>query len=190
MERHKQNDSGVLPYEEKEDELLMVQYAAGDENAFQVLYGRYRAKAYGYLSRRIGDLGMVDELFQKVFLKLHRSRERYEPKYPFSTWFFTICRNTVIDEFRRHARTPLKVLIEEDHLVSNPSHEERAPSEPVPAVVLSALPDRQREAVRLRYEEELDFDEIATKLNTTSENVRQLVSRGIRKLKRHFGKEK
>src|SRR3989338_5977637 len=75
MGRHNSQASGVLPYEEREDELLMVQYANGDEIAFQELYRRYRARAYGYLSRRVRNSGVADELFQKVFLKLHRSRE-------------------------------------------------------------------------------------------------------------------
>jgi len=183
MNSHNTHGASVLPYEERTDEALMVQYAAGDERAFAELYGRYRSRAYGYLCRRIKNPRAVDELFQQVFLKLHRSREVYRSEHLFSTWFFTICRNVVIDEFRRIKRAPLNVELEEEHLEGRSATEQVRAIEGLPAGILSALPERQREAVRLKFEEDLDFGEIATKLNTTSENVRQLVSRGIRKLK-------
>jgi len=186
MDRHNSQVPSVLPYDERKDEQLMVQYAAGDERAFEELYRRYRGRAYGYLSSRVRNPRVADELFQKVFLKLHRSRERYEPQHLFSTWFFTVCRNVVIDELRRLGRTPGETPIEEEHLISeSPSMD--SSSRPIPAAVLSQLPEKQGEAVRLRYEEELGFEEIATKLNTTSENVRQLVSRGVRRLRTLFG---
>ena len=169
--------------------MLMVQYAAGDDKAFAELYGRYRSRTYGYLSKRINDPRAVDELFQQIFLKLHRSREIYRPEYLFSTWFFTICRNVMIDELRRKKRAPLNVELKEEHLKDHSAPEQGIPAESLPSAILSALPERQREAVRLKFEDDLDFNEIAAKLNTTSENVRQLVSRGLRKLKGALGKK-
>jgi RNA polymerase sigma factor (sigma-70 family) len=94
----------------------MLQYAAGNERAFAELYERYRSRAYGYLSRRIKSPGGMDELFQQIFFKLYRSLEMHRSDHLFSTWFFTICRNVVIDEFRRIKRTPLNVELEEEHL--------------------------------------------------------------------------
>lgn len=166
----------------------MAQYAAGDEAAFRELYGRYRARAYGYLSKRVSDPRLVDELFQQVFLKLHHSRAHYDGKRIFSAWFFTICRSTVIDELRRRGRTLPTTTMEEEPAA--PQSESKEDSEPIPTGVLLALPERQREAVRLRYEEELAFDQIASRLNTTADNVRQLVSRGVKRLRKLLGKNR
>ena len=170
--------------------MLMVQYAAGDEKAFTELYGRYRSRAFGYLSKRINDPRTVDELFQQVFFKLHRSREIYQSDQIFSTWFFTICRNVAIDELRRKQRAPLNVELEEEHLEDRSAPDKATQTQDLPRAILALLPERQRKAVRMKFEEDLDFGEIATKLNTTSENVRQLVSRGLRKLKTRLGKGK
>lgn len=166
----------------------MAQYAAGDEAAFHELYGRYRARAFGYLSKRVSDPRLVDELFQQVFLKLHRSRAQYDGKRLFSAWFFTICRSTVIDELRRHGRSLPTTTMEEEPAAPQEDANENA--EPIPAGILLALPERQREAVRLRYEEELAFDQIASRLNTTADNVRQLVSRGVKRLRELLGKDR
>lgn len=52
-----------------------------------------------------------------------------------------------------------------------------------------SLDERQRIAVELRYGQDLSFDEIAEKLQTTSSNVRQLISRAIKKIRRDKTKE-
>lgn len=53
---------------------------------------------------------------------------------------------------------------------------------------LSALPGRQRIAVKLRYTDDLSFEEIAKRLDTTPGNARQIVSRALRSLKSLLGK--
>jgi RNA polymerase sigma-70 factor (ECF subfamily) len=54
---------------------------------------------------------------------------------------------------------------------------------------LHALPAAQRQALEMRYLQELSFDEIATRLDTSSENSRQLVSRAVKKLRKVLGSE-
>ncbi|MND02121.1 RNA polymerase sigma factor [compost metagenome] len=48
---------------------------------------------------------------------------------------------------------------------------------------LSGLPADQRQAIEMRVIDELSYEEIATKLNRTQESVRQMVSRGLKKLR-------
>jgi DNA-directed RNA polymerase specialized sigma subunit len=52
-----------------------------------------------------------------------------------------------------------------------------------PALSLEVLPQFQKEAIELRYQKDLSFSEIAKHLETSPSNVRQLISRGIKKLK-------
>lgn len=178
MSRHNPTATGVLPYEKREDEVLMAQYAAGDEGAFREIYGRYRARAYGFISKRVSQPSVVDELFQLTFLKLHHSRARYEPGRRFSAWFFTICRNVVVDHYRARGRSlEMATLNEETATATNESTGE------VPGELLKSLPPKQREAIRLRYREELEFAQIARELGTSQSNVRQLISRGVRKIR-------
>ena len=85
----------------------------------------------------------------------------------------------MIDHLRARAR------IKEDSdmaTIETAAADEILPSSPFPEVTVLAS-DRQ-EAIRLRYGEDLSFDEIAKRLSTSSENARQLVSRAIRQLKR------
>jgi DNA-directed RNA polymerase specialized sigma24 family protein len=67
---------------------------------------------------------------------------------------------------------------------------------PEPALVpetagldLSGLPEAQRNAIELRYEQDFSFEEIAARLETSSGNARQLVSRALRALREMYEKK-
>jgi RNA polymerase sigma-70 factor (ECF subfamily) len=163
------------------DEELMVAYQAGHEEAFQVLYARHSANVYGFLSSKLHDRVLADDAFQATFLKLHQSRAKYDPALPFAPWMFTVCRSAMLDTLRARKRnTRLEDL--------NPVAVENAvavtPAAATPLPDLKALPEIQRQAVELRYVHDLSFDDIAARLETTSANSRQLVSRAVKKLRK------
>jgi len=73
----------------------------GDPEAFAALVAEYRRPVYSYLLR----CGVVaedrDDLFQVVFLKIHRSAAQYRPDRPAHPWIFTIVANEVRTYWRR-----------------------------------------------------------------------------------------
>lgn len=162
------------------DEELMERYQNGDSQAFDILYGRYSGKVYGYLRRRLGVQETTDDAYQVVFMKLHRSRSLYDPSLPFAPWIFMIARNVIIDVLRAAKRS-----LEDS---SSVAIERAAAPEPIatPEIRLDGLPPTQREAVELRYLQEMPFEKIATKLGITETTARQWVSRGIRKLRKSW----
>jgi len=160
------------------DETLMERYKRGDSGAFEALYERYKDRIYGYLSARITEPSKVNDVFQNTFLKLHKSRSRYKSSFPFKAWIFIICRTVLIDWFRKQGRTP-EIPVEE--VPTTPPQTTTEPETPD----LASLPARQKEAVELRYYEELSFEEIAQRLETSPLNVRQIISRAIRRLRNH-----
>lgn len=160
----------------------MVLYLAGNEGAFDELFTRYRKRVYGFISKKIHDPKTVEDLFQTTFLKLHRSREHYEPGRLFSAWLFTICRNVIFDHLRKEKRAKQHrdQASEETPLIEF-STEKPDPQEK--DEVLSLVSEKQRELLKLRYEEELAFEQIAVRMNTTAGNIRQMISRTVRSLK-------
>ncbi|MCB0405757.1 MAG: sigma-70 family RNA polymerase sigma factor [Bdellovibrionales bacterium] len=183
MAENKRADSGKMAEEEQTDEALMVAYQAGDATAFEVLYRRYANHVYNYLRKRIPEPQAAEEVYQSVFLKLHRSRTRYDPKFRFAPWLFTICRHLVIDAARTKQiyRQP-SVPLEEIPLAA-PASPERA------ELPLADLTPDQREVLELRYDQELEFKEIAAHLNLSEAAVRKRVSRAIKNLRALVGKK-
>lgn len=80
---------------------LLVRHRQGDGAAFGELVRLYRAAVYGYLVRCGVPEGERDDLFQDVFLRVHRSATRYEPSRPLHPWIFTIVANVVRNHWRR-----------------------------------------------------------------------------------------
>lgn len=161
------------------DEELMTAYQGGREEAFMLLYQRHSGKVYAFLLSRLRDRGMADDAFQAAFLKLHRSRGKYDSRYPFAAWLFMISKTAMLSALRTQKRTRENEVVDEGALLNAASVESEAVSLPD----LGGLSMNQRQVLELRYSEELSFEEIATRLNTTPENIRQILSRATRKLK-------
>lgn len=164
--------------EEESDEDLMRAYQRGDDKAFEVLYRRHSPKVYGYLHSRLRDRALADDLFQCAFLKLHKARAHYDPSLPFVPWLFTVCRSAMVDGLRARGRRR-----EDLDPVAIANAEARSPTAAPDLPDLSTLSAEQRKAVELRYAEDLPFEEIARRLETSSANARQLVSRAVRRLR-------
>ena len=93
--------SDVTPSDvEPTDAELLVRHRDGDGEAFATLVTRYRAPVYSYLVRMGIDAATRDDLFQEIFLRLHRGAGRFAPERPFQPWLFTIVANAA----RNHAR--------------------------------------------------------------------------------------
>lgn len=165
----------------------MLAYQEGDSRAFDELYDRTADKLYGYLERRLTSPEHVDEVFQNTMTKFHQTRFQYRPPLPVLPWLFTICRTVMIDSIRQQARR--RETFEED--MGKYQDQESAPHsetdfmQPISEQLagLKTLTSSQKEALSLRFEQDLSFEDIARRLETTPANARQLISRAVRKLK-------
>lgn len=162
----------------KSDEELMKSYQEGEQMAFETLFKRYSGRVLGFLSKRLSQTQLAQDLTQDVFLKLHRSRAQYAPSLAFAPWLFSITRNVWIDHLKKNRKedpteqTFLEKLSPSTELVLESQDE-----------ILGELIPKQKTAVAMKIYDDATFEEIANKLSTSSENARQLVSRGLKRLR-------
>ena len=162
----------------------MKLYQQGDEKAFNMLYQRHSSKLYGYLRLKLSrQPDLCDDILQASFMKLHRSKGRYDSQYPFLPWLFTICRSELLDTLKKKKIETLPLLEDVEDQSLMPSSERQDAI----AVEVSALSKSQKEAIEMRYLKEMSFDDIAVRMQSTPENIRQLVSRGLRELRSKLG---
>jgi RNA polymerase sigma-70 factor (ECF subfamily) len=166
---------------ELSDEDLMSRYQLGSEEAFAVLYDRHAAKVFSYVTRRFRKQERAVEVFQEVFVKVHRSKHLYNKTLPCLPWLFSVSRSVVLDNFRADERRGQETAsINLDEFPNTPVGISQLPSlEPK----LAQLPSAQRVAIQMRYVDESTFEEIASVLKTSPVNARQLISRAVKKLK-------
>ena len=185
------------------DEDLMLAYAAGDATAFDALYARHKGGVYRYLMRQCGHAGIVDELFQDIWLSAIRARTTYVPTAKFTTWLYRIAHNRLIDHWRAAGQVELVVSAEsdgddddhDDALAAipgarNDDPEIRASAREIAMrlqVALSALPPAQREVFLLHQEGGLDLSQIAELTGAGVETVKSRLRYALAKLRTELG---
>lgn len=167
--------------------------ARDDPDAFRELYERYAEAVHGYFVRRTGSRATALDLTAETFAQawLVRARFRDEANGSAAPWVYGIARNVLLMSIRRgaierRATERLGLLERLDRL--------QAAEDPVPESawgdgadeLLDTLPADQREAVRLRVLEDLEYSEVARALGTTPAAARVRVHRGLNALKRYL----
>jgi len=89
---------------ESDDAQLMTRYATGDVAAFEALYRRHKGPLYRYFLRQCSDPEVAAELFQEVWVRIIKARERYEPRARFTTFLYQIGHNCLVDYYRKTGR--------------------------------------------------------------------------------------
>lgn len=79
----------------------MLAFREGESQAFEPLVTRHRRGLFNFLLRSVQNRSRAEELLQEVFLRVVRSRARYQQTAKFTTWVYTIARNLCVDESRR-----------------------------------------------------------------------------------------
>ena len=166
----------------------LIAAARTDARAFRELYDRYSERVLGYHLRRTRDEDAAHELTSETFAQawLVRMRFRDECDGTAGPWLFGIARNVLLMSVRRRrleaaARERLGL------------HADAAPAEEAWLdgldEALDALPEAQREAIRLRVVDDLTYDDVAVALGTTPAAARVRVHRGLSALRARLTKE-
>ena len=159
--------------------------------AYAVLYEQFMPKVYRYISFRISDDNMAQDLTSVVFEKALTKFEVFNPqKASFSTWIFTIARNTVIDHYRVYRKhEDIVTDVETKTTAQYPSPEDeviKAENTKRLRIFLARLNKREQEAIILKYSNGMSNREIGEILNLTETNVGSILCRTIRKLRNSF----
>lgn len=163
------------------DEELMALYQEGSEEAFKALYSRHSGKIFGYLRTRSKNSEEATDLFQEVFVKIHRSKHLYNRSLPVLPWIFSVTHSVLVDGKRSHKRKNEVFDFNFDQMPMNEVSESKIG---IVMPTLDHLPENQSVALKMRYLDEKTFEEIAKTLKTSPLNVRQIISRGVKNLKR------
>jgi RNA polymerase sigma factor (sigma-70 family) len=167
--------------------------ARHDPNAFRELYERHAQAVLGYFVRRTGSRTAALDLTAETFAQAWfvRARFRDEANGSAAPWVYGIARNVLLMSIRRgglERRATERLGLQER--LNRPQCGE----DPVPEStwgdgadeLLDTLPADQREAVRLRVLEDLDYSDIAQAVGITPATARVRVHRGLNALKQHL----
>jgi RNA polymerase sigma-70 factor (ECF subfamily) len=176
------------------DTQLMLRAQKNDDASFGMLVDRHRTSLVQHLSRMVQNPAVAEELAQDVFLRIHRSREKWEPSAKFSTWLFRISTNVAYNHFRDEKYHNRNLSLDREV----PNSRKREFSDGRKGVensmvddvrareirtAIAALPFKQRTAVLMHKYEEMDYSQIAAALGCTPSAVKALMFRAYEALR-------
>jgi RNA polymerase sigma-70 factor (ECF subfamily) len=183
-----QSDAGLS------DEDLMIQLAAGRQDALGPLHGRYASLVYNVASQTIGGAA-AEEIVQDVFVAVWRKAGSFDPaRGNFRSWVLRIAHLRVINELRRRGRRVQTVPDPEGQRVQRvpepgPEPPEVAWRKHRRAIVrqaVAALPPPQRQALSLAFLEDLTHEQIADFLGLPLGTAKSRIRAGINRLRAHL----
>ena len=154
----------------------LAELAINDDEAFTELYEKYFPLVYGMIFARLKDVTAADDVVSEIFMKVALNLDSHDKKYAFSTWLFTIARNTLADYYRRQIRRfeeSWDAFLEREAPISEQPEEKLLASERTEKLLraMSKLDDRQRRIIELKYWSELSNVEISEILGLSASNV-------------------
>jgi RNA polymerase sigma-70 factor, ECF subfamily len=174
---------------EPPDDELLERIQAGRHDAFDALVHRHTDRFYRLAYRILGNAQAAEDVVQDAFLKLweNPSRWRADRSARFTTWFHRVVMNLCLDRMKKKTPQPL------------PAHAEWAAESETADVLLGrleeqrqlereidALPDRQRVALQLCFEENLSNQEAAERMGVKLKALQSLVMRAKTTLRKRL----
>ena len=151
------------------DERLLVEaHNEGDADAFVSIVNEYSPSLYAHAVMRLGESRAAEDAVQETFLRAYRAMPRFNGEFHLRAWLHRILTNVCFDEGDRRRREGAHVRTA---LGTAPIRRCRRPTRCSTstcefarrevASALASLPDAYREALELRYVEQLSFREVA-----------------------------
>ncbi|WP_194777040.1 RNA polymerase sigma factor [Pararhodonellum marinum] len=149
-----------------------------DQQAYATLMKRYKKAVYFMILKMIRDADDAEDLTMEAFAKAFKNLHKFKKDYTFSTWLFRIATNNTIDFIRKKklktmslnttltddGGNSVNIDVEDDD--NNPQDEYiRSQRIEMVRIFVDKLPAKYRKLVKLRYFDELSYDEIAQELD-------------------------
>ncbi len=93
--------SAATPMGKSQELALIARASAGDRVAADSLIRQHQASVYGYILRMCGRPEVAEDVVQEAFVRVLTNLDRFDPRFRFSTWLFTIARRVMINTLEK-----------------------------------------------------------------------------------------
>src|SRR5579883_1314411 len=172
-------------------DLVQDYVKSGSESSFGQLVERHMAFVYRVCRRETADCQLAEEAALAVFLLLANKAQTLRPGVQLTSWLFGVARLTA----KNAARTERRQKAREQRAIEMALQEDQARQDQATDFVdtylneaLAALSRREREAVLLRYQDDLEVADVGKALGISESAAQMRLSRGLAKMRRLFTK--
>lgn len=159
-------------------------FVAGDADAFRALHDLTYDELFRYAHRLTGQTATIRDALQEMYIAIWKRKDKQPPVREPWVFLLTALRHKIIDEARKNRTIEVKTE-------PQPSPETEYLAEEADRIraewlseKLNTLPERQREAIHLRYRVVLGYTEIAEVMGVGQQVAYNYVNRGIKTLRK------
>ncbi|MFL5729035.1 MAG: sigma-70 family RNA polymerase sigma factor [Cytophagaceae bacterium] len=178
--------------EKAKKDFLLIELAKekGDEKAYAELMQRYKKPVYHMILKMVRNVDDAEDLTIEAFAKAFRNLKKFNPEFTFSTWLFRIATNNCIDFIRKKKLDTMSISnsFKEEGTesadmdikdINLDPQEEAIKSQKVEIIqtIVTKLPPKYQTLVKLRYFEELSYEEIAEEIEAPLGTVKAQLHR-------------
>jgi RNA polymerase sigma-70 factor (ECF subfamily) len=185
----------VSPMTSTEENQIVERVLKGEREAFATLIDAYKGAIFNLAFRMTDSYQDADDLSQETFTKAYRNLRQFDPQKRFFTWIFTIGLNLIRNHLKKHGREMTRENAARsspeagiDQGVQTERNIMQAQEISRLDICLQKLPADLREAVVLRFYQDLSFEEIATISDASLSAVKMRVYRGLEQLQQLMNK--
>ncbi len=169
------------------DEELMIMFKSGADEAFDMLYERYKERIYRFALTSTRSREEAKDVVQDVFMRVIISASRYQSRGRFKEWIFQIAGNRIRTLMKKRrdeksARPNGKIDVTTPMNSEQGNQLKRMLHLELLGESLSCLSDTQRMILLLKEVEGMDVRSIANCLDMSSGNIRVHLHRGRKKM--------
>jgi RNA polymerase sigma-70 factor (ECF subfamily) len=151
---------------------------------FRAIVERHQARVFSIAFRIVGESGAAEEVAQDVFLELHRILPKMESEDHVAAWLRKVACHRATDALRRRAARGDAAAEEyQDGMALRPVVRDFLPLMNRVEQLLLTLPPAQRSVMLLRYQEDLEPEDIAIELGMPQATVRSHLQRALKLLR-------
>jgi RNA polymerase sigma-70 factor (ECF subfamily) len=189
------HDSKSLP-EARDDDELMLAAAGGSRAAFAEVVRRHIAGLTSFCLKLTGDPESAQEVVQETLVQAWASSQSYVPQGKLRVFLLKVAHNRARNHRRESSRRERRHQASSPPtLVSVDDHQQleallRRERQRRVRAALERLPRKMREALVLRFDQEMDYADIAAVLGRPEATVRTRVFHGLRRLRALLEKDK
>ncbi|MEL7123455.1 MAG: sigma-70 family RNA polymerase sigma factor [Bacteroidota bacterium] len=166
--------------------LAMIKKKRTFEKGFRLLIHKYQERLYHHVRTMVVDHEDANDVIQNSFVKIYKNLDRFEGKSKLYTWMYRIATNEAITLINRRKRKATDSIDQDDnHLANTLKADHYFDGDAITIQLqqaLERLPEKQNIVFKMRYFEEMSYQEISDVLDTSVGALKASYHHAVKKI--------
>jgi RNA polymerase sigma-70 factor (ECF subfamily) len=165
------------------NEKVKKKFEEGEISNFEDIVRRYEKMVYGIVYRFLNNHQDAEDITQETFLIVYRKLRNLRKTNSLTNWIYTITLNLVRENLRKKYRMKLLDNLNENLIFYNDENNSNEEIKEKIRTAIEKLPEKQREAINLKFMEGLKIKEISKIMECKDGTIKAHIFRGIKTLR-------